>query len=142
MDAIQIPRMTTDEKAPHSALSFRPGQESRDIARLPQRSLSSINRLFAQRQAPRKIGRPQKLTGANVDRIVATVEKMVHTADGNEEIILHMIMRRCRVKASQCSVSNALHRRGYRFRNMRQKPILTPTDIQERFRWVRRCHKK
>ena len=134
--------MTMSEKALVRRLHFDQGKSRSDIARLLQRSLSSISRLLAQKKAPRKIGRPQKLTGANVDRIVATVEKMVDAADGNEEVTLQMIMLRCRVKASQCSVSNALHRRGYRFRNMRQKPILTPTDIQERFRWARRYHKK
>ena len=134
----QTPRMAPSEQALVRRLHFEQGKSRSDIARLLQRSLSSISRLLAQKKAPRRTGRPKKLTDANIDRIVATPEKMVDSAEGDGEVTLRMLMRRCRVKVSERTVSTALHRRGYRFRNMRQKPILTPTDIEERYRWSRR----
>ena len=100
MDVAKTPRMTASEKALVRRLHFDQGKSRSDISRLLQRSLSSISRLLAQKKAPRKIGRPQKLTEANIDRIVTTLEKMVDTADGDEEVTLHMLMWRCRVKAS------------------------------------------
>ena len=142
MDVAKIPRMTASEKALVPRFHFDQGKSRSAISRLLQRSLSSISRLLAQKKAPQKIGRPQKLSEANIDRIVKTLENMVDTADGDEEVTLHMLMRRCRVKACQRTVFNALHSRGYRFRNMRQKPIMTPTDIEERFRWARRYRAK
>ena len=138
----KTPRMAPSEKALVRRLHFEQGKSRSDIAGLLQRSLSSISRLLAQKKAPRRTGRPNKLTDANIDRIVATLEKMVDSAEGDGEVTLRMLMRRCRVKVSERTVSNALHRRGYRFRNMRQKPILTPTDIQERFRWARQYRTK
>ena len=138
----KTPRMAPSEQALVRRLHFEQGKSRSDIARLLQRSLSSISRPLAQKKAPRRTGRPNKLTDANIDRIVATLEKMVDSAEGNGEVTLRMLMRRCRVKVSERTVSSALHRRGYRFRNMRQKPILTPTDIEERYRWSRRYQGK
>lgn len=142
MDAAKTSRMTASEQALVRRLHFEQGKTRSDISRLLERSLSSISRLLAQKKAPRRMGRPRKLTEATIDRIVATLEKMVDTTDGDDEVTLHMLMRRCRAKASPRTVSNALHRRGYRFRNMRQKPILTPADIEERYRWARRYRSK
>ena len=142
MDVAKTPRMTASEQALVRRLHFEQGKSRSEISRVLQRSLSSISRLLAQKKAPRRIGRPRMLTEANIDRIVATLEKMVDAADADGEVTLHMLMRRCRVKASQRTVSNALHRRGYRFRSMRQKPILTPADIEERYRWALRYRAK
>ena len=138
----QTPRMTASEKNIVRRLHFEQGKSRSEIAELLQRALSSVSRLLAQKKSPTPIGRPRALTEANIDRIVATVEKLVDGADGNSEVTLSMIMRRCRLKVSSRTVSNALHSRGYRFRNMRQKPILTPSDIAERFAWACRYRAK
>ena len=52
MDATQSPRMTMSEKALIRRLHFDQGKNRSDIARLLQRSLSSISRLLAQKKAP------------------------------------------------------------------------------------------
>ena len=103
MDASKTPHMTASEQALVRRLHFEQGKTRSDISRLLERSLSSISRLLAQKKAPRRSGRPRKLTEANIDRIVATLEKMVDTVDGDDEITLHMLMRRCLVKASYLS---------------------------------------
>ena len=138
----KTPRMAPSEQALVRRLHFEQGKSRSDIARLLQRSLSSISRLLAQKKAPRRTGRPNTLTNANIGRIVETLEKMVDSAEGDGEVTLRMLMRRCRLKVSERTVSDALHRRVYRFRNMRQEPILTPTDIEERYRWSRRYRGK
>ena len=73
MDVAKTPRMAASEKA----LVRRHHSEQGKSRSVLQRLQSSISRLLAQKKAPRKIGRPQKLTEANIDRIVATLEKMV-----------------------------------------------------------------
>ena len=39
-------------------------------------------------------------------------------------------------------MANALHKRGYRFRDLRYKPTLTPDDVQERFAWAKQFRGK
>ena len=94
MGASKTQRMTASEQALVCRLHFEQGKTRSDISRLLERSLSYISRLLAQKKAPRRSGRPRKLTEANIDRIVATLEKMVDTVDGDDEITLHMLMRR------------------------------------------------
>ena len=138
----KTPRMTASEQSLVRRMHFEQGKSRSEIAGLLQRALSSVSRLLAQKKSPMPIGRPRALTEANIDRIVATVESLVDGADGDLEVTLAMVMRRCRLKVSPRTVSNALHSRGYRFRNMRQKPILTPSDIAERYAWACRYRSK
>ena len=89
----KTPRMAPSEQALVRRLHFEQGKSRSDIARLLQRSLSSISRLLAQKKAPRRTGRPNKLTNANIDRIVETLEKMADSAEGDGEVTLRMLMR-------------------------------------------------
>ena len=107
----QTPRLTDGEKNLARRWHFEEGKTRTDIAGLLHRSLSAVSRLLAQKKAPAPTGRPRALTEANVDRAVAPVEKLVDGANGNREVTLAMIMRRCRLKVSSQTVSSALHRR-------------------------------
>lgn len=44
-------------------------------------------------------------------------------------------MKRCRIKVCEKVVAKALHKRGYWFRKLRSKMILTPDDVVERLAW-------
>ena len=78
------------------------------------------------------------MTHAKIDSIVALLEKMVNAADANSEVTMDMLMKRGRLRVSRRVVAEALHERGYRFRDLRQKPILTPDDIKDRFKWAKK----
>ena len=134
----QPPRMSPDEKRLARSLHFDRHQTPTEIAETLSRSLSTICRLLAQKRAPRPIGRPRALTVAKIDGIVALLESMVQEADASREVTMDMLMRRGRFKVSRRVVADALHKRGYRFRDLRQKPILTPDDIEDRFNWAKK----
>ena len=53
---------------------------------------------------------------------------MIDKAKAEHEVTLPMVMRRCRVKVCERVVADALHKRGYWFRKLRNKMILTPQD--------------
>jgi len=84
------------------------------------------------------VGRPKALTSAQVDKLVAALEKLVDEADADFEVTREMVMKRARVKACSRVVADALHKRGYYFRDLREKPILTPEDVKARFAWARK----
>ena len=84
------------------------------------------------------MGRPAALTSKQIDKLVELVEGMVVQADANYEVTLGMVLRRSRFKVSQRTAARALHKRGYRFRKLRSKMILTPQDIAERYAWAKK----
>eukprot|EP00974_Lingulodinium_polyedra_P089656 8693440-Lingulodinium_polyedra.AAC.1 len=67
---------------------------------------------------------------------------MVTEAEGNRVMTMDMLIRRCRLKVSKRIVAEALRERGYRFRYLREKPILTPEDIADRYRRAKRYARK
>ena len=138
----QPPRVSADEKRLARPLHFDQHQKPAAIARTLDRSLSAICRLLAQKRVPRAIGRPRLLTPAKIHRIVAVLETMVHEAEASREVSMDMLMRRARLKVSKRIVAEALHERGYRFRDLRSKPILTPDDIVDRDRWAKKYARK
>ena len=113
--------MSAAEKSLARRLHFDQGKTRTDIAKLLQRSLSSVSRLLAQKKAP-------------IARAAALLEKMVDEADGLREVTMAMLLRRGRFKVCEKTLATAMRARGYRFRGMRQKPILTPEDIADRDR--------
>ena len=132
------PRMSLDEKRLVRELHFEQQRAPADIARTLGRSPSSVTRLLAQTRAPNPVGRPGKLSEGQKDKLVALLEKMVDEADANHEVTLQMLMRRGRVKACPRVVQNALHERGYWFRDLREKPVLTPGDVKDRYAWAKK----
>jgi hypothetical protein len=72
---------------------------------------------------------PQTCTcEAKADKLVEVLEAMIDKAKAEHEVTLPMVMRRCRVKVCERVVADALHKRGYWFRKLRNKMILTPQD--------------
>ena len=138
----QTPRMTVDEKRLARQMHFEQGVSRASVARILKRDLSSICRLLAQKEAPAPIGRPAGLNDTQIDKLCALVEEMVDTAEANYEVSLSMVMKRSRVKVCSRVVANALHDRGYWFRDLRYKPILTPDDVQARYAFSKKYKDK
>ena len=106
-------RMAAAEKSLARRLHFDQGKTRTDIAKLLQRSLSSVSRLLAQKKAPRSIGRPTTLSAATIERDAARLEKMVDEADGLREVTMAMLLRRGRFKVCEKTLATAMRARGY-----------------------------
>ena len=125
-------RMSAAENTLARSLYFDKGKKPARIAELMGRSVSSITlSAVGAKKAPKLVGRPPALSDATLSSIVALLGKMVGAADGNFEVTMPMLMRRGNnINVCEKVVANALHERGYWFRGMRQKPILTPDDVK------------
>jgi hypothetical protein len=132
------PRMTADEKRIAREMHFEQKMKRTDVAKVLRRDLSSICRLIAQKEIPNPVGRPTQLTEKEVDRIVEVLEKMVDEAEACREVTMDMLMKRSRAKACSKVVANAIHKRGYWFRDLRHKPILTPEDVKARYKFAKK----
>jgi hypothetical protein len=78
------------------------------------------------------------LTEGQIDKTIKTLEAMIDEASAKREVILAMVMRRCRLKVCDRVVADALHARGYWFHKLRTKMILTPDDVKDRFAWSKK----
>ena len=132
------PRMTRAEKRVARGMHFDRNMTPTEVAEALGRSLSTICRLLAQKKAPMPIGRPPALSETKIDGIVGLLEQMVDEADATHEVTMDMLMKRGRLKVCKKVVAKALHARGYMFRDLRQKPILTPDDVRERYKWTKK----
>ena len=132
------PRMTPDEKRIAREMDFDRGMPPVAVAEALGRGLSSICRFLAQKKAPKPSGGQRKLTETMIDKTVTTLELMVDEADAEREVTLPMVMRRCRLKVCERTVAKALHARGYWFRKLRHKMILTPDDVNARHAWAKK----
>ena len=122
------PRMTKDEKRIILQMASERNMPPIKIAEAVGRHVSNITRLLKKKKET-KMGRPLILTKEQVDRLEALLEAMVDKAAGNKEVTLGMLMRRSRTKASVRTVADRLRKRRYRFRDLREKPILTPDKV-------------
>ena len=123
-----VPRMSAEEKRLAREMHFDQGMSRTEVAEALNRNLGTICRQLAMHKAPKPIGRPKALTETKVDSLVTSLEKMVDEAGSRYEVTLPMLMKRSKVKASYRVVADALHERGFWFRSLRAKPILTPQD--------------
>ena len=110
-------RMTAAEKSLVRRLHFEQGRTRTEVAKLPQRSLSSVSLLLAQKKAPKAVGWPSSLSAARVDRVAALLENMVDEADGNYKVTMAMVLRRGRFNVCERTLATAMRARGYRFRS-------------------------
>jgi hypothetical protein len=129
------PRMSPDEKRLVREMHFDRGMAPVDIATSLGRNISSICRLLAQKKAPNPNGRRACLSKEQVDKAEKVLNKMIDAADACEEVTLAMVKKRCRFKCCDRVMFNALHARGYWFRTLRKKMILTPDDVKTRYKW-------
>jgi transposase len=138
----QPPRMSEEEKRLARQMHFDKGLTPTEIADKFDRHVSSIARLLAQKKKPNPMGRPKKLSGAQVKKLTRTMDAMVAEADGAREITVTMVKRKARIKASVRTVADAVHSQGYRFRKLRQKPLLTPEDVKDRYAFAKKYKTK
>ena len=134
----KITRLSVEEKRIAREMHFDRHMTPTDVAIALGRHLSSITRLFAQKRIPNRIGRPKALTEKMIDKLEKTLEAMVEKADGEEEVTLQMLMKKAKPKACIRVVQDALHKRGFWFRDLREKPILTPGDVELRFAFAKK----
>ena len=125
--------MSMAEKSIVRQMHFEQGMSRTNIASALSRSLSSVSRLLAQKQAPRPIGHPHVFAEAKVGRMCTLLENIVDEADGKYEVTIQMVLRLARLKVTTRTALDPLHSCCYRFRGMRSKPILSPEDIKERY---------
>ena len=131
----QPPRMTKDEIRLIRDMVHEQGMKPSEVATVVKRSLGAVCRQLAKTR-PTRMGRPAALSTQQVTKLVDTVELLVTAADAEHEVTLGMVLRRSRLKVSERTASRALHKKGYRFRKLRSKMILTPSDITARYEWA------
>ena len=136
------PRMTLDERRLIRSMHFDRAMPPVEIADAVGRHISSVCRLLAQKKQPSPVGRKPALTKIQVDRAVEVLEEMVDTANAEYEVTCAMVKRRCRFKVCDRTMLEALHARGYWFRGLRKKMILSPADVAERFEWAKKFKRK
>ena len=131
----QPPRMTDCEKR-LARKWYKEGVERVEIASRLGRQLSGVVKFLKQKVKPQPLGRPKLLSVADVDGLVKTLEKMVDEADATYEVSALMLHKASKLKCSIRTMADAVHERGYYFRDLRHKPILTPEDIKDRKRFA------
>ena len=142
---MQQPRYASDEEIRLARMWKQDGVAVAEIARRLKRHESSVWRVFkrpAAADASRGVGRRRKLSDADTDRLLQLVYDMVETADTKYEVTVLSLQKRFRPKVCVRVLANALHSRGVRFHRLREKPILTDRDVEERFAWSKRYRKK
>ena len=135
------PRMTEDEKRIVREMHSERLMSPTDIAAAVGRDLSSICRLLAQKKPPNPSGGREALSKEQVDRAVKILDDMIDKADGCAEVTLGMLKKRCKFKCCDRVLFKAIHLRGYWFRTLRKKMILTPDDVTDRFKWSKKYRK-
>ena len=65
--------------------------------------------------------------------LVRRLDELVRRSQNRYTVTVSMLKRSTRVKASERTISNALHDRKIVFRKLREKPVLTEADIEERY---------
>ena len=72
-----------------------------------------------------------------VDKLVATTERMTRAADGKQQVTLKMVMSALKLKCSEKTARRALHGRGARFHAMREKPVRADADVKDRLAFAK-----
>ena len=108
------------------------GMDPSEIGDLLRRDKSTMTRLLVKRTERKTDGRPQLLDDDAIDALVAHLDHMIVTADGEYEVTVDKLRRHARVRASCRTISRALHARRIFFRRMREKPVLTSADVDDR----------
>ena len=114
------------------------GMAPSEIADLLRRDKSTMTRLLVQRTERKKDGRPKLLDSAKVDELVACLDNLIVTADGEYEVTVDQLRRHMGIRASCRTISRTMHARKIFFRRMRETPVLTSADIKARKKLAKR----
>ena len=106
------------------------GKGPAEIAGLLHRNKSTVTRFL--KKGRKAQGRPPALTSAQVDRLEAKLKELIKKADRKQIVTLKQLKLKSKCKASERTISRALHARQIYFRPLRSKPSLTPEDIAAR----------
>ena len=112
------------------------GKHIKTMANLLQRDETTIRRQLKRMRVKsprRRVGRPCKLSPKMEAKVVRTAERMIQQAESEWQVTADMIRKALKLKCCLRVVSNALHRHNVYLRPMRQKPILTKIDAEQRF---------
>lgn len=109
-----------------------------EIASRLGRDRTTMTRLLVQQIARRPLGRRAALTKAKIDFLVRRLDELVRRSQNRYTVTVSMLKRSTRVKASERTISNALHDRKIFFRKLREKPVLTEADIEERYEFAKK----
>ena len=118
------------------------GKEPSEIADLLGRDTSSITRLLCVQKPVKKQGRPSALTKAQIDFLECKLDQMIVTADGQHTVTVEMLQKAAKIKASCRTILRALHEHHIFFRKLREKPVLTPEDVRDRFKFAKKYRSK
>ena len=101
------------------------------------RSKSTLTRLLVKQVARKQQGRPPLLSKAQVDFLQRRLHDMIVQANAEHRVTVAMLRKSAKIKASCRVILEALHERGVYFRKLREKPVLTPTDVKERLAFAK-----
>lgn len=118
------------------------GLSARAIALRLDRSPSVLSRLLVLQKPRLPQGRPMSLTEAQVDFLVRRLNELVQKANLQYPVTAAMLKKNTRVKASERTIREALHRRKIYFRPFREKPVLTPEDVVARLAFAEKYRHK
>ena len=109
-----------------------------EVARRLSRNRSSIWDLLADEFDERPgVGRKPSLTEGDKDRLVALTDKLVKEADVRWLVTAELIQKKFAPKVCIRTLQKALHERDVWFFRLREKPILTDEDVEERYIWAK-----
>ncbi|CAE7938979.1 unnamed protein product [Symbiodinium necroappetens] len=121
---------------------YSEGKQPSEIAGLLGRDTSSIARLLCVQKPVKKQGRPSALTKAQIDFLERKLDQMIVKADGQHTVTVEMLQKAAKIKASSRTILRALHERNIFFRKLREKPVLTPEDVRDRFQFAKTYRNK
>ena len=113
-----------------------------EIASRLGRSKTTLTRLLVQQVARRPLGRRAALSKAQIDLSVRRLDELIRRSQNRYTVTVAMLKRSTRIRASEKTISKALHEKNIFFRKLREKPVLTETDINERFDFATKYRKK
>ncbi|CAE7231400.1 F52C9.6 [Symbiodinium sp. CCMP2592] len=118
------------------------GKKPSEIAELLGRDTSTMARLLCMQKQPKKQGRPKALTTAQVDLLERRLDELIVKVDGATTITVETLKKATKSKASTQCILHALHKRNIYFRKLREKPVLTPADIRDRYAFAKKYRGK
>ena len=113
-----------------------------EIASRLGRSKTTLTRLLVQQVARRPLGRPAALTQAQIDFLVRRLDELIRRSQNRYTVTVAMLNRSTRIRASEKTISKALHEKNIFFRKLREKPVLTDGDVKECFAFGKKYRDK
>lgn len=102
------------------------------IADLLDRNKSTLTRLLVKQLPRKKQGKKRLLSEADVDRLERRLHEMILAAKCRYHVTATMLKKDTKTKASPKTIQKAFRKRNIYFRNLREKPLLTPEDMKDR----------